>query len=103
MHNCHLCIFYFLKDCPPGYYGLECESYCTGHCKDNERCNHTNGLCDNGCYDGWTGENCTEGKLFINQQSTTRLFIKRELYNPVCSRMNSVAIEFIRQLFLSNL
>lgn len=102
---CHLCIFHFLKGCSPGYYGLECESKCTGHCKDNEPCNHINGLCDNGCYDGWTGKNCTEGKLFIIQQYMyiTRLFVKCKLYNPVCSRINSVAIGFIRKIFLSNL
>ncbi|XP_052686889.1 multiple epidermal growth factor-like domains protein 10 [Crassostrea angulata] len=48
------------KACPAGYYGLKCESKCVGHCKDSKTCNHTNGLCNNGCDDGWTGLNCTK-------------------------------------------
>lgn len=55
-------IMYIKKGCTPGYYGPKCKSKCFGYCKDNEPCNHISGLCDNGCYDGWTGENCTTGK-----------------------------------------
>lgn len=58
-------ILYLLKGCPPWHYGLECRSNCVGHCKDNEPCNHINGLCDNGCNDGWTEKNCSEGEMFI--------------------------------------
>lgn len=53
------------KGCPFGYYGPNCESKCVGYCVDNESCNHINGLCDNGCNDGWTGENCAEGWICI--------------------------------------
>lgn len=65
------CIYflYLLKGCPPGHYGLECESNCVGHCNGSEGCNHTNGLCDNGCGDGWTGENCTRGEIFLFKES----------------------------------
>ncbi|XP_056017465.1 receptor-type tyrosine-protein phosphatase alpha-like [Ostrea edulis] len=44
--------------CPPGYYGLQCRSTCTGHCRDNLSCNHTTGQCDYGCGNGWTGTHC---------------------------------------------
>lgn len=46
--------------CPEGSYGLECDE-CVGHCKDNKPCNHSTGLCDNGCFDGWKGMKCDEG------------------------------------------
>lgn len=49
------------KECPSGYYGLNCAEKCVGQCSDNYPCNHTTGLCDNGCADGWTGGNCTDG------------------------------------------
>ncbi|XP_056017452.1 multiple epidermal growth factor-like domains protein 10 [Ostrea edulis] len=46
------------KSCPAGYYGLQCKSQCTGHCRDNLSCNHTTGQCDYGCGNGWTGTHC---------------------------------------------
>ncbi|XP_056017449.1 multiple epidermal growth factor-like domains protein 6 [Ostrea edulis] len=46
------------KSCPAGYYGLQCRSTCTGHCRDNLSCNHTTGQCDYGCDNGWTGIHC---------------------------------------------
>lgn len=51
---------YMLTECHPRHYGLECKSNCVGHCKENDPRNHTTGLCYNGCFDGWTGKNCTE-------------------------------------------
>lgn len=57
-------------ECTAGYYGLECNSTCVGHCKDNKQCNHINGTCDDGCKDGYTGSNCTEGFwIFLFLQS----------------------------------
>lgn len=63
---CLLTVYFFFSyslntACPAGYYGLKCRSECVGICKDKEPCNHTNGLCDKGCDDGWTGANCREG------------------------------------------
>lgn len=52
---------FFIVECIAGYYGLECKSKCVGHCKDNKQCNHINGTCDDGCKDGYTGSDCTEG------------------------------------------
>ncbi|XP_056017460.1 multiple epidermal growth factor-like domains protein 10 [Ostrea edulis] len=46
------------ESCPAGYYGLQCRSTCTGHCRDNLSCNHTTGQCDYGCGNGWTGIHC---------------------------------------------
>ncbi|XP_056017439.1 multiple epidermal growth factor-like domains protein 6 [Ostrea edulis] len=46
------------KSCPARYYGLQCGSTCTGHCRDNVSCNHTTGQCDYGCDNGWTGTHC---------------------------------------------
>lgn len=54
-------IMYIKKGCIFGYYGFKCEFKCVGYCKDNDLCNYINGLCDNGCYDGWIGENCIIG------------------------------------------
>lgn len=64
------CNFHFNKACPAGYYGLHCKSKCVGHCKDIVACNHTSGLCDNGCDDGWTGTNCNKGYQNISCKQT---------------------------------
>lgn len=57
-------------ECTAGYFGLECKSKCVGHCKDNKQCNHINGTCDDGCKDGYTGSDCTEGCwIFLFLQS----------------------------------
>lgn len=57
-------------ECTAGYFGLECKSKCVGHCKDNKQCNHINGTCVDGCKDGYTGSNCTEGCwIFLFLQS----------------------------------
>lgn len=74
---CYQCIFtFFNKACPAGYYGLQCESKCVGHCKDSETCNHISGLCDNGCGDGWTGSNCTKGCpiIHVNKECVWKVF-----------------------------
>lgn len=46
--------------CPNGSYGSGCLN-CVGHCKDNQVCNHSTGLCHDGCLDGWKGINCDQG------------------------------------------
>ncbi|XP_061170700.1 multiple epidermal growth factor-like domains protein 6 [Saccostrea echinata] len=46
--------------CPKGWYGLGCKQQCSGHCINNEVCNHATGRCDNGCADGWIGITCEE-------------------------------------------
>ncbi|XP_056017448.1 uncharacterized protein LOC125648701 [Ostrea edulis] len=53
------------KSCPAGYYGLQCRSTCTGHCRDNLSCNQTTGQCDYGCDNGWTGIHCNTRNSFV--------------------------------------
>lgn len=48
--------------CPSGYYGVKCMTKYDGHCYENKPCNHTSGLCGNGCLDGWTGVKCNQRK-----------------------------------------
>lgn len=55
---------YFYTVCPSGYYGEKCMAKCEGHCYKSKPCNHINGLCDNGCLDGWTGVKCSNRKKF---------------------------------------
>ena len=56
--------FLALKECKKGWYGLDCRSQCSGHCRDNAACNHVTGQCDGGCVAGWRGVLCDKGILF---------------------------------------
>lgn len=47
-------------ECPPGSFGLNCSTICTGYCRDP--CNHISGICDSGCLDGWLGQHCKQCK-----------------------------------------
>ena len=42
--------------CPPSFYGEECQYSCPLHCLDLN-CDHTTGSC-NGCKDGYHGQHC---------------------------------------------
>ena len=45
--------------CPHGYFGKDCVNTCNITC---DGCNNVHGLCDSGCYPGWKGNYCGEGK-----------------------------------------
>lgn len=47
--------------CKEGWYNVYCSQQCSGHCKDNNNCNHSTGQCDKGCDAGWTGAKCEKG------------------------------------------
>ena len=59
-------IFILLKECTKGWYGLDCKKQFSGHCRDNNTCNHVTGLCDGGCADGWKGVLCDKGILKLS-------------------------------------
>ncbi|XP_065938543.1 multiple epidermal growth factor-like domains protein 10 isoform X2 [Magallana gigas] len=44
--------------CLPGHYGKHCSERCSGHCINNEPCDHVSGVCPDGCEDGYTGKLC---------------------------------------------
>lgn len=73
--------------CPYGFYGLKCEERCSGHCKDNQACNHTNGVCDKGCFEGWTGEHCDK-ECPLGTYGTGCVYNCNEhcLYDMTCNR-----------------
>ena len=49
-----------LLDCDPGRYGYRCNDTC-GHCRDQNKCFHTNGSCLTGCDTGYYGDLCKTG------------------------------------------
>ncbi|XP_061170725.1 uncharacterized protein LOC133180172 [Saccostrea echinata] len=49
------------KLCPVGWYGLECQHRCLGHCQHNASCHHESGSCVDGCAEGWMGPLCNKG------------------------------------------
>ena len=55
--------FLFKTGCPPGHYGLDCKDNCSGHCINNEPCDHVSGVCPSGCQDGYTGARCNNSKI----------------------------------------
>lgn len=51
-------------ECASGFFGLDCKGRCSGHCINNEPCNHVSGMCTSGCQDGYTENNCNRCKKF---------------------------------------
>ena len=47
-------------DCDKRMYGRNCSETC-GLCLGKEQCHAINGVCANGCSDGFLGTKCTEG------------------------------------------
>lgn len=58
-------VHFFGIECPPGQFGLVCGERCSGHCINNESCNHVSGVCARGCQDGFLGTHCTNGEKFL--------------------------------------
>lgn len=57
--------FIYNLECLPGYFGVDCRESCSGHCINDESCNHISGHCSSGCQDGYFGEMCNNCKLWI--------------------------------------
>ena len=43
--------------CKDGFHGPDCTQKC-GSCKPATICNHTTGLCKDGCHKNWNGSKC---------------------------------------------
>lgn len=52
---------FYITECREGWYGINCDQPCVGHCRDNATCNHVTGQCDIGCAARWTGKLCDKG------------------------------------------
>lgn len=66
----HIYDFYFCKKayyvtlgCISGYFGLNCRERCSGQCINNEQCDNMDGVCPNGCLDGYIGTHCNNCKI----------------------------------------
>lgn len=56
-------VCHFLVECQDNFFGRNCEHICNVTCRS---CNKTTGVCDSGCFPGWTGQYCQNGNnLFI--------------------------------------
>lgn len=59
------CMYWvFFKECPNGQFGMDCRKSCSGHCINNESCDHVSGVCPSGCHDGYTGIYCNNCNRF---------------------------------------
>ena len=56
----HIISFFLWTACSGGWYGLNCNQLCPGHCLNQTSCNHVTGQCDGDCAYGWYGQNCNE-------------------------------------------
>lgn len=50
--------------CINGYYGIGCSTQC-GNCMNSEQCHHVNGICMNGCDNGYKGDKCIASKHIV--------------------------------------
>lgn len=55
--------FYCTLGCLSGYFGLNCRERCSGQCINKKPCDNINGVCLNGCRDGYTGTHCNKCKI----------------------------------------
>lgn len=69
----HEMYFNVIKECGDGFFGPGCNEMCNETCKG---CNKRTGVCDNGCFPGWKGIFCREGKVFL-----IYFFLKNSLSN----------------------
>lgn len=66
--------------CSPGHFGLHCKEICSGHCINNELCDHVNGLCTRGCMDGYIGGHCNICKICTELHKKTCFVVKIYVY-----------------------
>ena len=57
----------FFLACSDGFFGQNCSLRCDKRCLG---CNSVNGLCNNECHPGWTGENCDKRKVLLYDKIT---------------------------------
>lgn len=67
---------YLQIECRIGHFGLDCIERCSGHCINNEPCEHVSGVCHNGGQDGFVGTYCNKCKPYIKHV----LIIKQVVY-----------------------
>lgn len=58
----NLKVFLLKSVCADGQFGMNCSNHCTGHCENNEPCDHVSGVCPGGCQDGFTDQYCNSCK-----------------------------------------
>lgn len=50
------------SECANGQFGINCSNHCSGHCENNDPCDHVSGVCPIGCEDGYLDEFCNSCK-----------------------------------------
>ena len=60
--------------CDDGWYGPACQNRC-GHCFGTDVCLNTDGSCPGNCSDGFTGDTCLDGKLYMLINTFGKLYI----------------------------
>lgn len=53
------------SECLSGHFGVDCSKSCSGHCMNNEPCDHITGVCPRGCQDGYNGTFCNACKINV--------------------------------------
>lgn len=56
------CCLSLNSECVPGHFGLSCKERCSGHCINNDPCDHVSGVCPGGCQVGYVEEYCNSCK-----------------------------------------
>lgn len=72
-------MLYCMLVCTDGWYGVNCNQQCSGHCRDDTTCNHVTGQCEKGCDKGWSGSLCDKGNLLKKTLSKNNSPIKPRL------------------------
>lgn len=77
-------MFFLLKSgCERNFFGLDCRELCSGHCNNNDQCDHISGVCPDGCQDGYMDKYCKSRK------KPTSLFLKDNLHRKINSMLFS--------------
>lgn len=79
--------FFLLKECPSGYFGMNCIEKCSEHCINKATCDHVSGMCPSGCQDGFVGTHCNKCKIMF--QYFTFLSV---LQTPLTKRDNVIPV-----------
>lgn len=79
-------ICFGFKECEDNYCGQNCRERCNETCRS---CNKTTGVCDSGCYPGWRGLYCQQGKTFsLIMLKVTSTVTSRWKHFPVICPVN---------------